>query len=50
MQKNKATESHLGLLIAKLSMLRGELMETSSGKKGVKEDLNLVSLEILGLA
>ena len=33
-QKNKATESHLGLLKAKLSKLRRELMDTSSGKKG----------------
>jgi len=33
-QKNKATESHLGLLKAKLSKLRRELVETSGGKKG----------------
>ncbi len=33
-QKNKATESHLGLLKAKLSKLRRELTDTSAGKKG----------------
>jgi len=34
-QKNKATESHLGILKAKLSKLRRELTETSAGgKKG----------------
>lgn len=35
-QKNKATEGHLGILKAKLSKLRRELMEAGSGgKKGV---------------
>lgn len=33
-QKNKATEGHLGLVKAKLSKLRRELTELSSGKKG----------------
>lgn len=34
-QKNKATEGHLGLLKAKLSKLRRELVETqTTGKKG----------------
>lgn len=32
-QKNKATEGHLGLLKAKLSKLRRELIETSSASK-----------------
>jgi ribosome-interacting GTPase 1 len=33
-QKNKATEGHLGLLKAKISKLRRELVETSSRGKG----------------
>lgn len=33
-QKNKATEGHLGLIKAKLSKLRRELTEVSTGKKG----------------
>mmetsp|Transcript_35596 Transcript_35596/g.36302 ORF Transcript_35596/g.36302 Transcript_35596/m.36302 type:complete len:376 (-) Transcript_35596:82-1209(-) len=33
-QKNKATEGHLGILKAKLSKLRRELTEASTGKKG----------------
>ena len=33
-QKNKATEGHLGLLKAKLSKCRRELVELSTSKKG----------------
>ena len=37
-QKNKATNAHLGQLKAKLAKLKGELIESTSGKKGPKQE------------